>query len=233
MKFTKSTGIIAIATMTLSAAALASPYPFHDNYFSDDDVITSTTTSNYSDDDVTEMISTYSDDDVTETISTYSDDDHTETNTDQRFSWESNWTSSWSDTDERASSSANANDHTFQDVGDKANSKIKGETRGHSNMTKGSILDLVIGPQGNPLHNNGLMIDNTDNNSTQFGIDSDQKSAQAGGDMGDRLIQLQGFGNTDGSASGPVTTLGSSAIDQNGNNSLDNLKSLTSAASNR
>lgn len=221
MKFTKSTGIIAIATMTLSAAALASPYPFHSSYFSDDDVITTTETNTYSDDDVTEM------------ISTYSDDDHTETHTDHRSSWESNWTSNFSKTDERASSSANADDYTFQDVGDKANSAVSGKTKGHANKTVGAKLGIFVGPQGNPLSNSGLIIDTTDNNSNQFGIGSDQKSAQAGGDMGDRLIQLQGLGNTNGSANGHVSTLGSSAIDQYGNNGLNNQKSVSSSASNR
>ena len=103
MKFSKSTGIMAFATLTLSTAVLANPYPYHSggssysdddvittsekNTFSDDDVTTITkqrsysdddvTTTSKSDDDVTTITKTYSDDDVSNVTKSYSDDDVT------------------------------------------------------------------------------------------------------------------------------------------------------------
>ena len=64
----------------------------------------------------------------------------------------------------------------------------------------------------------------------QFGINSNQSSLQAGGDVGDRIISLSGVGNTDGSANGSVGTYGSNGIGQYGNTGLNNQKSVSSAA---
>ena len=275
MKFSKS--ILAIATMTISAATLATPYPYHGGNYSynasDDDVVTTTvtkmksqyqsdddvttTTSSYqysdddtktinkSDDDVTTTTSNYSysdddvktinksDDDVTTTTSnfSYSDDDVTKINKEYRSHWESNYTSNWSNQEDRLNSSANANDQVHQESGHKANGSVKVKATGHSNATRGSSMFMSFGGMGNPVSNSGVYIDNTDNNNNQFGINSNQSSVQTGGDLGDRVISLSGIGNTDGSANGSVGTYGANDIGQFGNTGLNNRKAVSSSVS--
>lgn len=242
MKRAKLSAAIGIASLALSAAVFANPYPYHHGgSYSDDDTITTTTTSSYSDDDVTSINKSYSDDDTTtvntslsddDTITTsYSDDDVTKIRNDYKSSWESNYTSNWRNTDERFTSSVESNDKVKQDAGHQADANVTGTATGHSNATRGATMFMDFGGLGNPVSNSGVYIDNTDNNSNQFGIGSSQSSVQAGGDLGDRIISLQGVGNTDGSAYGNVGTYGSNDIGQFGDSSASNQKSVSGAAS--